>query len=363
MKRFYLNITCLTASLLSLAFLSGCKPADTEPDRFNIDETDIVLQDASEGFTDILLSTNTQPSASVEQSAEGWLSAEITRRCLTLAYKANESEEERTGKVHLTAGSILMSVTVTQPGYIAPDPDPDPTPDPTPDPDPDPDPTPDPTPDPDPDPDPTPDPDPVETKFKVYRENDRNVGLVYWTSEDGMTSMVMSIKRSDEIPWSNDGSHILNATSLDDGMANTETLKAGPEAGSIPALAFCESLGEGWYWPALNEMVAIFDIYNGVPYAECVPALPGAITDAEKTAREEFDASLKAFGGDIMNAGGPTDKGDRYWTSTEYVSGEKAYGSFMTFGKAYKAVPADTPGKTNSSGRYARCIKVITNNQ
>ena len=63
-----------------------------------------------------------------------------------------------------------------------------------------------------------------------------------------------------------------------------------------------------------------------------------------------------------MNTADPTTKGDRYWTSTELTDGDKHYGSFMTFGKAYKSYPADTPGKTNASGgRYARCIKVITN--
>ena len=207
---------------------------------------------------------------------------------------------------------------------------------------------------------------PVETEFPVYQEGGKNIGIVYWTSEDGKTSKVLSLARTESIPWSYNGSAFLGAADEDNGAANTEILKASAEAADIPALAFCESLGEGWYWPALNEMVEIFDIYNGVPYAELeenkATATPDKITDEEKASRDAFDLSLTTYGGTAMNTADPTTKGDRYWTSTELTDGDKHYGSFMTFGKAYKSYPADTPGKTNASGgRYARCIKVITN--
>ena len=62
-----------------------------------------------------------------------------------------------------------------------------------------------------------------------------------------------------------------------------------------------------------------------------------------------------------MNAAADTEAGDRYWSSTELSDDTKGYGSFMVFGKAYMSVLADTPGKGNSTGRYARCIKVIAN--
>ena len=218
------------------------------------------------------------------------------------------------------------------------------------------------TPDPDPD-----DPDvPVETEFPVYQEGGKNIGIVYWTSEDGKTSKVLSLARTESIPWSYNGSAFLGAADEDDGAANTEILKASAEAADIPALAFCESLGEGWYWPALNEMVEIFDIYNGIPYAELeenkATVTPDKITDEEKASRDAFDLSLTTYGGTAMNTADPTTNGDRYWTSTELTDGDKHYGSFMVFGKAYKSYPTDTPGKTNASGgRYARCIKVITN--
>lgn len=349
-KRFFVVL-----AVMSVALVSGCTKSSDEPDKFNIDSTDVVLTDSSAGTTDVLLSTNRDPEAVVETPADEWLAAEITRRCLTLKYRENETSETREGKVQITAGSVLMSVVVTQPGKTPSAPDPDPGTDPGPGTDPNP----------GTDPDPGADPDPgVETKFPVYKENGKNVGIIYWTSEDGLTSKVLSLARTGQIAWSTDGSHILNATDMDDGMANTIIMKSSEEAGSIPAVAFCDKIGDGWYWPSLNEMVEIFNIYNGISYTDPAfkSAFPNALTDEEKKARAAFDASLTAFGGTVMNESPLSEKGDRYWTSTELVFEGRVYGSFMTFGKAYMSVPKDTPGKTKYEGRYARCIKVIANN-
>ena len=129
------------------------------------------------------------------------------------------------------------------------------------------------------------------------------------------------------------------------------------------------SLGEEWYWPSINEVVEIFGVYNGLSYEEAADEngkyhVPDEITDEEKAARAAFDLSLTTYGGDAMNTAATSANGDRYWSSTEYVTpeGDKAYGSFMVFGKAYMSVLADQAGKTNASGgRYVRCIRVISN--
>ena len=531
---------------LSLLIFSGvaCSKVEEQPEYFNIDATDVVLADGSAGSTDILLATNRDPVAVVDGSAAEWLSAEITRRCLTLTYTQNDTGTERTGSVDVTAGATQLKITLTQPVYTAPEPDPDPdepvtsydlydvyredgepagivfwvsedhlsalvvsldrtpglvpwsynntvavgtglsdgaentamiraseiasetpaiefcdahgegwywpamdemlklyeayngtpyteggnvVPDELPeeqkaararfdelltsnggiamntaagtengdkywtsteqtyqgvvygstfrfgkayasgggdtqkkeqassyvrvikavsvngsepeDPD-----------------------EPVETAFPVYQENGKDVGIIYWTSEDGKTSKVLSLARTESIPWSYNGSNMLGSTSADDGAANTALLKESVEAQDIPALTFCESLGEDWYWPALNELVEIFGIYNGKPYQESGNVVPDDLTDEEKAARAAFDLSLTTYGGTAMNTAATDTNGDRYWSSTELVDGDKHYGSFMAFGKAYMSVAADTPGKTNSSGgRYARCIRVITN--
>lgn len=152
---------------------------------------------------------------------------------------------------------------------------------------------------------------------------------------------------------------------MDDGAANTAAIKASAEAGYIPAIAFCSSLGEEWYWPSLNELVEIFNAYNGVAYDPTAKSkLPSEISDEEKEARAAFDLSLTTYGGVVMNAAAETKTGERYWASTELLdeAAGKAYGSFMRFGKAYMSSLADTPGKGKSGdGRFVRCIRVINN--
>lgn len=537
-------LTLLSAALA----LSACTKVEEDPEYFTIDSTDVVLADGEEGTTDILLAANRDPAASVDDAASAWLSAYITRRCLTLSYTRNTTGQERTGTVGITAGTVQLAVTVLQPAFVEPEPEPEPDPD---------EPVtsyelydeyredgtvrgivfwvsedhrsalvvsldrtpnlvpwsydntvevgtgrsdgaantaliraseiasqtpaiefcdahgegwywpamdemlklyeayngtpyteggnvvPDELPEEqkaardafdellvsnggtamntaagtetgdkywtsteqtyqgvvygstfrfgrayasgggdtqkkeeassyvrvikavslDGEPSGPDDPEePVETAFPVYRENGKNVGIVYWTSEDGNTSKVLSIARTESIPWSYDGSNLLGAASADDGAANTAILRESAEASDIPALAFCESLGEGWYWPALNELVEIFGVYNGSPYKESGNVVPSKLSDEEKAARAAFDLSLTTYGGTAMNTASADENGDRYWSSTELVAGDKHYGSFMVFGKAYMSVAADTPGKTNASGgRYARCIKSVSN--
>ncbi len=538
------TLRILYALMAFVALSPACTKVGQMPDRFNIDATDIMLVDHKEGSTDILLATNRDPVAMVEEASREWLSTEITPRCLTLSYTENILQEERTGKVQIQAGSIQIVVSVTQPGFVSTEPDPNPkdtyelydlyyedgnvmgvvfwasedgksalvislerTPafvpwsydgtnvigtgaddgaentallrasaeataipaldfcdehgegwywpainemvtlfevyngtsydDATKS-----------------EPDkitdaekaarakfdklltdnggtamntavetdrgdqywtsteqtftdgvtygssfrfgkayasgagdmmvktkatryvravkavpytgevgPGPDPGPAETKFPLYKENDKNAGIVYWTSEDGKTSKVLSLQRTDQVAWSYNGENIIGCSDKDDGIKNMSVIETSPEAADIPAFGFCKSLGEGWYWPAINEMRGVFEAYNGKPYEEKGNVFPSEISDAEKEARAAFDLSLTTYGGVAMNLAGPSEKGDRYWSSTEYyyAKDDKYYGSFMQFGKAYMSGPADQSSKTQSSGRYARCIKVISN--
>ena len=113
-----MKTTKLILLLASILLLSACSTKDVEPEYFNIDATEASMPDSKAGSTDILLATNCNPTVTVEESAAGWLSAAITRRCLTLTCTENPDPEERTGKALVVAGSTQVSITVTQPGHV-----------------------------------------------------------------------------------------------------------------------------------------------------------------------------------------------------------------------------------------------------
>lgn len=320
-------------ALLAAAFMSvACAKEETKEDFFNIDETEVVLADHSAGTKDILLATNTEPTASVSGSAE-WLTAEITPRCLTLTYRENTAEDDRTAEINIVAGSLLATVTVTQPGNK-----------------------------PEPEPEPEPEPDPLYKVYDVWYQNGAAAGIVFWVAEDGQSALVVSLDRTaTTVAWSTDGSHVIG-TGESDGAANTALMRASEEAAAIPALAFCDAHGEGWFWPAMDEMKKLFEAYNGTAFDAATVAAPASITQEEKDARAAFDKALTDNGGTAINTASENSTGDQYWTSTEQTDEKtgKVYASTMRFGKVYASTPADQMGKTNASKRYVRCMKLVS---
>ena len=320
-------------ALLAAAFMSvACAKEETKEDFFNIDEAEVVLADHSAGTKDILLATNTEPTASVSGSAE-WLTAEITPRCLTLTYGENTAEDDRTAEINIIAGSLLATVTVTQPGNK-----------------------------PEPEPEPEPEPDPLYKVYDVWYQNGVAAGIVFWVAEDGQSALVVSLDRTaTTVAWSTDGSHLIG-TGESDGAANTALMRASEEAAAIPALAFCDAHGEGWFWPAMDEMKKLFEAYNGTAFDAATVAAPASITQEEKDARAAFDKALTDNGGTAINTASENSTGDQYWTSTEQTDEKtgKVYASTMRFGKVYASTPADQMGKTNASKRYVRCMKLVS---
>ena len=320
-------------ALLAAAFMSvACAKEETKEDFFNIDEAEVVLADHSAGTKDILLATNTEPTASVSGSAE-WLTAEITPRCLTLTYGENTAEDDRTAEINIVAGSLLATVTVTQPGNK-----------------------------PEPEPEPEPEPDPLYKVYDVWYQNGVAAGIVFWVAEDGQSALVVSLDRTaTTVAWSTDGSHVIG-TGESDGAANTALMRASEEAAAIPALAFCDAHGEGWFWPAMDEMKKLFEAYNGTVFDAATVAAPASITQEEKDARAAFDKVLTDNGGTAINTASENSTGDQYWTSTEQTDEKtgKVYASTMRFGKVYASTPADQMGKTNASKRYVRCMKLVS---
>ncbi len=195
--------------------------------------------------------------------------------------------------------------------------------------------------------------EPIEL-YEVWKENDKAVGVVFWVAEGGKSAKIVSLNRtSTTIAWSTVGEEYLGAGSKSDGAANTAALKQSSQANNIPMLDFCESLGEGWYWPATQELQTVFEAYNGTSFDNATNAVPANITAEEKASRAKFDALLTANGGTIMNEAGDSANGDGYWASQENSATEACY---IRFGK--RSYGKD--GVKTKETRYGRCVKIVT---
>ena len=300
--RKYLKMILMSAA----AVVAACTSEDPEP-KFTLDTNMVNLTDGDAGATDILLSSNVDLSVTVEDDAAMWLDAVISRRCLTLSYTRNESGAERTGNLLVSAGELQQAITLVQPAYVPP-----------------------------------------KVGYDVGDIVDGGKGVIYWVDSDDKTiAKAISVGRLKGNVWSPDG----NASGAEWFVNGSENaLKLKDE--KYQAALWCSALGEGWYLPACNELVEVFEIYNGTLASEATVAQPGSITDAEKASRAAFDLMLAAASADAMNAGGDASNGDSYWTSTESET-DPTMAYFIRFGK-YLAEPIS---KTSTS-RYTRCVRV-----
>ena len=79
------------------------------------------------------------------------------------------------------------------------------------------------------------------------------------------------------------------------GYANTALFTA-PAAND--AVAYCQSLGDGWYLPARDELWELFDVYNGIGHADpdFASVVPDKLTEVEKAARAACNKRGCRFG-------------------------------------------------------------------
>ena len=132
-------------------------------------------------------------------------------------------------------------------------------------------------------------------------------GIVCQVNEDRTHGLVLSL---DEIylRWSvYDKSDLrtVGADNMDDGRVNMEKVAAyiaanGASWEDFPAFKWCLDQGEGWYLPAVNEILSIGNNFNG-----------GTRAKWNREARNRFNDNLKAHGGKRM------DRLVYYYSSTE----------------------------------------------
>lgn len=312
---------CFYFVLLAAIAFAGCKKNDeTTKQSFSIDAKSIILTDGEAGTKEIALRCeNLVPT--VASDSEDWLTAEITARMLTVTFSRNESGSERTGILTISPGKLEpVTVTVQQPVYVAPAP-------------------------------------PSEDDLKLGSKTEDGLGVIYWVDQTNRKiGKAISLGRVNNTAWST-LTEESGATSRVNGAANTAIMAAKENAeGTYPAAYYCANMGKGWYVPALNELLEIYDIYNGVSHIDATAVAPELLTPDEKAARATFDGWLTAEGGEAMNTA-ESGNGQSYWSSTEY---NDTYPYYVRFGKfAIGGEDQDVKKTSAKEQRYVRCMKVI----
>lgn len=183
-------------------------------------------------------------------------------------------------------------------------------------------------------------------------------GVVFWLDPvDPKKCKIVSATRLEGKPWCPQEIEGIatGANSEDDGLANTNTLKTLVNFDQYTAAKYCTDMGDGWYLPSKNEVLALFEAYNGTKPGEATPSTPDAITPAEKSARAYFDAALTSIpNGVALNTAADNENGNSIWSSTE-SSSDPTKVWWVRFGKF--AVDA---GAKRSTTRTVRAVKFVT---
>ena len=165
--------------------------------------------------------------------------------------------------------------------------------------------------------------------YKIYKvgdyyNNGKKQGVVFKVSEDGRHGKIVSLTQSEYIfPWTSDIDERKRLIGADDkyhGAKNMAKVEQIPNWQSkYPAFAWCASLGEGWYLPALEELLAIY------------------------RSKEKLNAALANNGAEIAKW---------YWSSTEsndkwggefcawYVGDGYTYDTYKSYNSYVRAVSA-----------------------
>ena len=160
----------------------------------------------------------------------------------------------------------------------------------------------------------------VLRRYKVgeYYSRDGVEGIICSVTEDGLHGTIISL---DEIylPWSEfrkPNLRVIGANNSMDGRANMEIVAAYIAANKLkwedfPAFKWCRDKGEGWYLPAIDEVLTLGNNYNG-----------GTRSRVDRQMRNKFNDTAKAHGGQRMS------RMVYYFSSTEKDE-KSAYTSYM----------------------------------
>ena len=158
---------------------------------------------------------------------------------------------------------------------------------------------------------------------------------------------VLSLRESDMLAWSTENISTGCTESHEDGLENTQKLLALPSysAEKYPAVAWCVSLGEGWYLPSTKELVLV---------RKNLMKMDSSTEDeAKKTAANQL---MESLGGDPFTWA-------MYWASRENSSDNtKAYVARLNKKIDDNYKKSNVAGSSGSAGYRARAVKKITIN-
>ena len=129
--------------------------------------------------------------------------------------------------------------------------------------------------------------------YKVgdYYNDGAKEGIVFVVYDGGYHGKIVSIDESREL-WVGETvcENVTAATSKGDGMGNMNKIKKQPNwKNNYPAFAWCASLGDGWYLPAVDELLLIYEnksiinrMLNEKGYDEIVYGLYWSSTEVEE---------------------------------------------------------------------------------
>lgn len=160
-------------------------------------------------------------------------------------------------------------------------------------------------------------------------------GIVFSVNEDGAHGKILNLTERSGLKWSSNGAQ---DSTLDekDGETNWNTIKKKDASFSnYPAFAWCASLGDGWYIPAINELIELRSAWGS--------------TNADKAA---FNKRISDIGGEPIKATVTVNgsaKAAYYYSSTEKESAvNKAFSlSFNSTSGASDGIKKSSDGAAN----------------
>lgn len=158
---------------------------------------------------------------------------------------------------------------------------------------------------------------------ELYDQNGLR-GIVCQLDESRQHGLLISLDEK-ALNWSIFRKHNYKLTGADDrkdGEVNMETVAAYIAANNLswsdfPAFAWCREQGDGWYLPAIDELLTIGHNYNG-----------GTRMRNDRRARSTFNDNLKSNGGERM------DRLVYYFSSTE-MDQKSAFTTHMSIEPPY----------------------------